>query len=334
MNRILGLWYRVKNVFVNIFFSSDYSLSPQESKSLLLRRVAFLAFIINAFVWQVLTILLLTSGNVGNPLLPIVIAQVIFAAMMVFVLHLASKGYSRAGAILVISSLVVMIYILNPRGVGDGTHLIYFVIPIFLSGSLLKPASAYWTALAICVGIIILYEYYSFSTNTLNIFFSFGTIAVTAGLSMKSLENYADYVYVRNERLEAVEELRSKLIADISHELRTPISNISAYVELADEEQDAMSLERIISVLKNETQKAVKLINQIVDALRTERYLDPDRMISVHIVNLIHGIAETESPIAEEKGLALMIIAPDDHLFVDGQIAQIEKIFFNLIADT
>lgn len=82
------------------------------------------------------------------------------------------------------------------------------------------------------------------------------------------LVNFADIT-----RQKEVERLKSDIVANVSHELRSPLASIKGYAELLLEDldgQDRALRHRFLSVINDETDRLAAFINEMLDLARLE----------------------------------------------------------------
>lgn len=130
--------------------------------------------------------------------------------------------------------------------------------------------------------------------------------------------------------LEAQETLRRNLMADVAHELRTPLAGVQGAIEAMLDgvfPADAQNLE----ALHAET----LLLSRLVDDLRTlanaeagQLRLEPSRIdlaeVSRALVNALH-------PRAQERHISLRVEAPSQPVWVEADASRIQQILHNLL---
>ncbi len=72
-----------------------------------------------------------------------------------------------------------------------------------------------------------------------------------------------------NERLTELDKLKTKFISDISHELRTPITNLSLYIDLFERGRPERR-EQYLSVLRHQIDRLVSMIEDILNISRLD----------------------------------------------------------------
>lgn len=109
---------------------------------------------------------------------------------------------------------------------------------------------------------------------------------------------------------EEKEKIKS-LIADISHQTRTPLANILLYAQLLAERELAGEDQRCVSALKEQAEKLQSLIDALVKISRLEA-----GVLTLHPVNgplfpMLEGAVRQFAPRAAEKGIALTLASTD-----------------------
>ncbi len=96
-----------------------------------------------------------------------------------------------------------------------------------------------------------------------------------------------------NTRLSMQEKIRSRLLADISHELKTPITSIQCYLEGISDGVIDLS-EKNLNSITSEMSRLIGLVNQIMDY---EKFENKELIITKKSINpyeLISSIIETQ----------------------------------------
>ncbi len=91
-----------------------------------------------------------------------------------------------------------------------------------------------------------------------------------------------------NERLTELDRLKSKFISDISHELRTPITNVNIYIDLLERGKPEKH-GRYYQILRQETLRLTHLIESIFDESRQTSHL---RQAEYRLVDLNQIVRE------------------------------------------
>lgn len=109
----------------------------------------------------------------------------------------------------------------------------------------------------------------------------------------------------QNERLREADRLKDEFVALISHDLRTPLTSIIGYVELAQEEELAADVRSHLQVVSRNGERLLALVNDLLFVARLqagELSLDPD---DVELDGVVRETVEAVEPRAAAKGIAL-----------------------------
>lgn len=129
-----------------------------------------------------------------------------------------------------------------------------------------------------------------------------------------SVENkLAEYLAVSETQREkaVVEQEKTKtLIADISHQTKTPIANLLLYTELLKEEEGAGNSETV-ALLENQVRKLDFLIQSLVKLSRLETGIFVLHPRKSEVSLLLEEVKEQYTVRAQEKGLYLHVLSEE-----------------------
>ena len=130
--------------------------------------------------------------------------------------------------------------------------------------------------------------------------------------------------------LRSTEERRRQLLADVAHELRTPLATIDAYLEgLADGVVEPGH--ETWQLLRNETSRLGRLTEDVTAVSRAEeRQLDL-RMQRIAAGSLLEGAAKAAAPAFTAKGVRLETKVGDGRPEVEVDVDRLGEVFANLL---
>lgn len=144
----------------------------------------------------------------------------------------------------------------------------------------------------------------------------------------------AETVQGNIEELKGVDKLRKELIANVSHDLRTPISSIQGYAETLEMKQgelDAATQKEYLGTIVKNSQR----LNQLVEGLFELSKLESGHMklkpTPFSIAELVHDVASKYRVISQKKGISINTILAKDGPQVIGDISMIDRVLQNLI---
>jgi signal transduction histidine kinase len=146
----------------------------------------------------------------------------------------------------------------------------------------------------------------------------------------------ADTLAGRLEELRRSDRMRRELIANVSHDLRSPIALIRGYLETLQLKGDAVSAEEREQYLDVALQNAQRL-GEHVDALFALSKLDTQQVEPepepFSLAELAHDLVMQFQPRAEEQGVRLEVDLPEQLAIVRADIALTERALSNLIGN-
>jgi len=128
-------------------------------------------------------------------------------------------------------------------------------------------------------------------------------------------------------RLEAI---RRDFVANISHELKTPIGALGLLAETLAAEEDPATIRRFVERMQVESFRVARIIDDLLDLSRIEAEESPHReLVRLHLV--IAEAVERVRTMAQHKGIALDAAEPDPNLTVLGDRRQLVSAVHNLL---
>ncbi|MFQ3637887.1 MAG: GAF domain-containing protein [Cyanobacteriota bacterium] len=111
------------------------------------------------------------------------------------------------------------------------------------------------------------------------------------------------YQAARNqvEKLEQLNELKDNFLSSVSHELRTPMANVKMSSQMLEislrqlgifDNPDLCQIHRYFQILKDECQRELKLINDLLDLSRLDAGMEPLLLTSINLCDWVAHIAE------------------------------------------
>ncbi len=132
----------------------------------------------------------------------------------------------------------------------------------------------------------------------------------------------------REQRLESI---RRDFVANVSHELKTPIGAIHLLAEAVGEaKDDPEAVVRFSQRMHLESDRLTRLVQQIIDLSRLQGDVLSEEADTIEVGDLLTEACEDSATDAEDKGIDVVrTIEPD--LFVHGDRAQLHAAVSNLV---
>ncbi|WP_396637884.1 ATP-binding protein [Maribacter sp. R77961] len=149
-----------------------------------------------------------------------------------------------------------------------------------------------------------------------------------------SFNEMADTIVDNMDKMKSVDTLRRELIANVSHDLRTPLAILKGYVETLQIKRDALSEEQkqeYLQITHENIDKLSKLINQLFDYSKLEAEQVAPIKEPFSITELSHDLIAKFKVLAEQKSITLNLDNPEANCMVFADVSLVERALQNLI---
>lgn len=135
------------------------------------------------------------------------------------------------------------------------------------------------------------------------------------------------------DSLESAEERRSEFIANISHELRTPMTTIAGFADgILDGAIPPEEQEKYLRSIRDETRRLSRLVRNMLDVSQVKAKMsDPTRRKTFDLTELMLQTLLSFETRAEAKALDVDPQIPDDHIMVTADKDAITQVIYNLL---
>jgi two-component system sensor histidine kinase BaeS len=152
----------------------------------------------------------------------------------------------------------------------------------------------------------------------------------------KSFNRMADELTSRAQALELSDKARRQLLADVSHELMTPLTAMRGYIEtlsMAAVRLDPATRERYMRIVEEETHRLERIIGDLLDLARLEGGGGTLRREDVPIAGLFDRVASRHEAELTERNITLTRRIGADAMQVPGDPDRLEQAVQNLAAN-
>jgi len=144
----------------------------------------------------------------------------------------------------------------------------------------------------------------------------------------------AERIYQQLNQLRETDALRRELVANVSHDLRTPLASLKGYLDtllLKDESLSDEDRRKYLRIAQTNTNRLSKLVVELFELAKLDAdELKPSRE-AFNIAELIYDVAQKFELRASEKDIAIRVDAPGEIPYVYADVAMIERVLDNLI---
>jgi two-component system phosphate regulon sensor histidine kinase PhoR len=133
--------------------------------------------------------------------------------------------------------------------------------------------------------------------------------------------------------LRRLETIRRDFVANVSHELKTPLSSIKGYAEtlLDGALEDQEHARGFVETIQRQADHLTKLINDLLDLARIESEKMELKLAPIRLQEIIPELMETLRPIWESKGLKVELESPPSLPLVLADQGALRQILSNLL---
>ncbi len=291
------------------------------------------------------------------------ISAVFASILIIFLINRYWSGWI-AGLAFVLLLTGAFAFADEPRQVVEGRALFLFTIPILMSSVILRPWASF-AAAGVCgvvISIVAMLNLpdYAQGAPPVPTILGFFTVAFVAWLSARSLEGALAEVRAFNvelekrveqrtrelqeanerltlayERLQELDQLKSRFLSIVSHELRTPLSAIQGFAEMIQAgvfgpitEKQQLALTRIIA----NDERLLALVNDLLDQARIEAGQLSLTVEPFALQDLINDMEATMRILVEAKNLHLGVYVADAvPAILYGDPKRLQQILVNLV---
>lgn len=149
-----------------------------------------------------------------------------------------------------------------------------------------------------------------------------------------SFNEMADTIVDNMEKMKSVDLLRRELIANVSHDLRTPLAVIKGYIETLQIKKDTLSPEQkdeYLHITHSNVDKLSNLIHQLFEYSKLEAEQITPIKEPFSITELSYDLIAKFNVIAQKKEIKLSLECPEENCMVYADLSLVERALQNLI---
>lgn len=134
-----------------------------------------------------------------------------------------------------------------------------------------------------------------------------------------------------NEKLIATKTYQQELLANVSHDLRTPLTMIRGYAEsIKDFGGDEKQRNADSDIIIKEADRLTALVNEILEYSELQSDGSKANFSNINFSNLVKKVTEQFAPLFQTQGGKIEIFLTEN-LYVNGNSQQLERMVYNLV---
>lgn len=135
-------------------------------------------------------------------------------------------------------------------------------------------------------------------------------------------------------RVQKTDNLRRELVANVSHDLRTPLSTLQGYVEtllLKDEKLDARERREYLNTAIAQCKRLTALVTELFDLAKLDAQDVPLHRETFSLRELVQDTVQKFQLAARDKDIHIAVHSQPELPYVNADIGMIERVFHNLL---
>jgi len=149
----------------------------------------------------------------------------------------------------------------------------------------------------------------------------------------KSLNTMADELQQKMENLRRLDRMRTDFVANVSHELKTPLTLIKGYIETLEDRamDDKKTATKFISIIKEHADRLGHIVDDLLSLSELELSDDSVHKTEFNLKEIIDDVSLGFGRALSEKRQKLTVISDGGDFRIKADRDKIEQVFVNLI---
>lgn len=131
-----------------------------------------------------------------------------------------------------------------------------------------------------------------------------------------------------------LEKMRTEFVANVSHELKTPVTAVKGFAEtlLAGELEDSQTTQYFLNIIYEESDRLHRLISDLLHLTKIEHQLVPLQLEDVNVVAEVNKTVKTLQESANSKNIKL-ILPEKESAVIEAEKDRVQQIILNLLTN-
>ena len=150
----------------------------------------------------------------------------------------------------------------------------------------------------------------------------------------ETFNSMADTIVSNIDEIKRMDKLRRELVANVSHDLRTPLSIIRGYIEtiiIKDENLTPDERKKFLETILSSTDRLLKLVEELFELSKLEAKDKVLQKETMSLAELVQDIHQKNILLAESKKIKLNLEIEHNVPMIMADISLMERVFQNLI---
>ncbi|SEF68935.1 two-component system, OmpR family, phosphate regulon sensor histidine kinase PhoR [Caloramator fervidus] len=132
-------------------------------------------------------------------------------------------------------------------------------------------------------------------------------------------------------KMKMLENMRSDFVANVSHELKTPLTSIKGFAETLKDVEDDKLRRKFLDIINIEAERLTKLINDILTLSELENKDYAINFEKLNVIELIEEVIYIMNPLAKNKDIIIDFENNCNEIIIYGDRDKFKQMMINLI---
>lgn len=160
------------------------------------------------------------------------------------------------------------------------------------------------------------------------------TVNFTGEYSYAEMDTLAETLDYAKEEIGKSDALQKEVLANVTHDLKTPLTMIKAYASMIQEisGNDPEKRAKHTQVIIDESDRLTALVNDILNLSKIRSGMDTLKVTNFNLSEFVHTVLERFDYLVETKGYTIERDI-EDELYTEADIEKIEQVVYNLVGN-
>jgi two-component system OmpR family sensor kinase len=149
-----------------------------------------------------------------------------------------------------------------------------------------------------------------------------------------TFDEMSSRIVLQVAKLKEVDLLRRELVANVSHDLRTPLASLRGYLDTLLLKEDSLSAEerrKFLEIASKHSIRLGRLVDELFELAKLDAQVAPIRREPFSMPELVQDVVQKFQLRAEQTGVRIGVESRADLPLVSGDLALMERVLENLI---
>lgn len=135
-------------------------------------------------------------------------------------------------------------------------------------------------------------------------------------------------------RMRELQRMRSDFVANVSHELKTPVAAVKGFAEtlLSGAMNDKETAEQFLHIIYDESERLDRLIGDLTELSKIESGRSPLHFSPLNVGEVLSDVLRIMQSMARDKNITLNMEA-EEMLYIEADEDRLRQILFNLVSN-